>query len=80
MTIKYYSTHCGVCETLSWLLNKTKLPYDLIDDVDEVYKIGKKYNHKYVPFAIIDGTFYDAVQLNKFIMERLEIECNSLHD
>ena len=67
--IEYYSTHCGTCETFSWLMDARDIKYNLIDSENEVMEAAKKYDNDVFPFAIIDGVYYNTQQLLNYILE-----------
>lgn len=67
--IEYYSTHCGTCETFSWLMDARDIKYNLIDSAKEVTEAAKRYGNDVFPFAIIDGVYYNTQQLLNYILE-----------
>lgn len=68
MNIKLYSTGCPVCNVIKKLLDDKKIPYDCIEDKNEILKIGEKNSISSVPFAFIDNKLYKTNELREFIM------------
>lgn len=67
--IDYYSTHCGTCETFSWLMEARDIPYHIIHTDKEVMEAAEKYGAETFPFAVIDGKFYNTQELLNYILE-----------
>lgn len=67
--IKYYSTHCGTCETFCWLMDSRNINYTLIDDETEITNAMERFNTNVFPFATIDDVFYNTQQLLNYILE-----------
>jgi len=67
--IDYYSTHCGVCETFSWLMEARDIHYHIIHTDKEVMEAAEKYGAETFPFAVIDGKFYNTQELLNYILE-----------
>lgn len=70
--IDYYSTHCGACETFSWLMNVRNIPYNIIHTDNEVMEAVEKYDVETFPFAVIDGEYYNTKKLFDYIMKHDE--------
>lgn len=68
--IKYYTIHCPKCIVLEKLMNEKNIVFDVIDNEDEVKKIGAENNTNFAPFAFINGVFYDTKQLQQWIKEQ----------
>lgn len=67
--IDYYSTHCGTCETFSWLMQARGIEYHIIHTEKEVMEAANKYGAETFPFAVIDGEYYDTTKLLNYILE-----------
>ena len=67
--LKYYSTHCGTCETFCWLMDARSIQYDLIDNEQEVKEAAEKWHTNVFPFAVIDGVYYSTQQLLDYILQ-----------
>lgn len=68
--IDFYTIHCPKCNTLQFVMKNKNIAFNVIDDKDTVLSMGEKYNTNSAPFAIIDGVFYDAKQLQEWIKEQ----------
>lgn len=67
--IDYYSTHCGTCETFSWLMQARDIQYHIIHTEREVMEAAEKYGAETFPFAVIDGEYYNTTKLLNYILE-----------
>lgn len=54
---KLYSTGCPMCKLVEQSLIKKNIPYELITDKDEVFKVADEQGFDSVPFAF-DGERY----------------------
>lgn len=67
MNIKMAGTHCPKCNVLEKKLNSKGISYEMIDDPDEVLKIGEQYNMNSAPILIVDDTAMDFSAANRWI-------------
>lgn len=67
--MKYYSTHCGPCETFTWLMDVRGIEYTVVTDEDDIKSTVEKYSVETFPFAIINGEFFNTEQLLKYILD-----------
>lgn len=65
-----YSNGCPRCKMVKASLEAKKIPYEVISDNDEILKVARENNELSLPFAIIDGTFYGAKDLQKWVIKK----------
>lgn len=66
--IKFYSSHCPKCAVLEDLMKNKKIEFELIDNEKEYLPVAKENNIMSMPFAEIDGKFYNSVEFQKWVM------------
>ena len=64
--IKLYSTGCPRCKVLKEKLDEAKITYTLIDDVDEMLKLGLRS----APALEADGKLMDFVEAIRYAGSR----------
>ena len=67
--IDFFTIHCPMCKSIQKMMDMKKIPYQIIDDKDEVFKKAEELNIKSAPFAIIDGETYTESKLKTWIKE-----------
>ena len=67
MKVEFYTIHCPACKMIKMLMDKKGIEYTMIDNRDEVLAKADELNVKGAPFAIIDGTVYNNVNLKKWV-------------
>ncbi len=67
--IDFYTIHCPMCIGIQKMMDIKKIPYQIIDDKDEVLKKADELKIKGAPFAIIDGEIYTDAKLKKWVKE-----------
>ena len=65
--INFYSTHCGKCCALENYMKENNIEFNIIDDSDTVYKVASEHNMLSMPFAEIDGEFYNDQKLMEYL-------------
>lgn len=65
-----YSNECPRCKAVKSSLEAKKIPYEVVSDNDEILKVAQKNNELSLPFAIIDGQFYGAKDLQKWVINK----------
>lgn len=65
-----YSNGCPRCKLVKASLEAKKIPYEVISDNDEILKVAQENNELSLPFAIIDGKFYGAKDLQKWVIKK----------
>lgn len=68
-SIVFYTIHCSACKGIQQLMNIKKIPYQIVDNRDEVLKKADELNVKQAPFAIINGQCYVNENLKKWVKE-----------
>lgn len=68
--IVLYSTHCPKCKALEILLGKKNIPYEVIDNQEEVVKVGQAQRILTAPILRVDDEFFDFSKAVKFINEQ----------
>lgn len=67
--IDFYTIHCPACKGIQKMMDIKKIPYQIIDNKDEVIKKADELKIKSAPFAIIDGEIYTDAKLKTWIKE-----------
>ncbi len=67
MEIIMAGTHCPRCNVLEKKLTAKNVEFKMIDDPDEVLKIGEKYGLNSAPILVVDGQALDFSEANKWI-------------
>lgn len=62
-----YSTHCPKCKIIEMKLAQKHIEYTMIDDVDEVVKVGKEHEILSAPILAIDSDYLDFSNAIKYI-------------
>lgn len=61
-----YSTHCPKCKILETKLKQADLQFAVVDDVDEMKKMGITS----APLLVVDGVAHDFNNAIKWLKER----------
>ena len=64
--IKLYSTGCPRCSVLKKKLDEAEITYTVIDDVDEMLKLGLRT----APALEVDGKLMDFVEAIRYVGSR----------
>ena len=67
MEVKMAGTHCPKCNVLEKKLNAKGIKFEMIDDPDEVLKIGEQYEMHSAPILIVDDQAMDFPSANRWI-------------
>ena len=67
-----YSNGCPRCKTVKSALDAKRIPYEVISDHEEIMKVAKEHSELSLPFAVIDGEFYGAKDLQKWVIKAKE--------
>lgn len=70
MATKYilYSTSCPMCKLVEQTFIKKNIPYELITDKDEVFKVADEQGFDSVPFAFDGEKYLNNIELlDKFM-------------
>lgn len=70
--IKLYSNGCESCVLIEKMLMASGLSYVIENNFEVVRKIAQQYNISFAPFAEINGEFYNANGIKKYIYEHRE--------
>lgn len=62
-----YSTHCPKCKALEILLTKKNIPFEVVDDKDEVVRVGEEHQILTAPILRSGDDFFDFSNAVKFI-------------
>ena len=69
MNVILYSTHCPKCKSIQKTMDLKKISYQIVDDKDLVLQKATEFATNYIPFAIIDGVFFDSNNFKKWVEE-----------
>lgn len=64
--IKLYSTHCPQCKVLETKLDRAQIKYEVIDDQDEMIRLG----FKSAPVLEVDGKAMPFAEAVKWVNNR----------
>lgn len=67
--ITFFTSHCPKCKVLKQLMDKKKIEYVEVDDVNNYMSVAEDNNIMSMPFARIDGKIYNTKELQNYIME-----------
>lgn len=67
--IEFFTIHCPMCKSIQKMMDMKKIPYQVIDDKEEVLKKADELKVKSAPFAIIEGEVYVENKLKTWIKE-----------
>ena len=65
--IKFYTSHCPSCNSIKMLMDKTKIPYEEIDDEDVYMELAINHCIFEMPFADVGGELLRKDELIKYI-------------
>ena len=61
--LKVYSTNCPKCKILEKRLNSLNKDFEIIDDLEEVYKVATELGIKEAPFVMVDEKVYNFIEI-----------------
>ena len=65
--IKLYTIHCQACEILQKKLVSKNIEFEVIDDRDEVVKVGIEHCISNAPMLDVDGNVMDYISAVKWV-------------
>ena len=66
--VKLYSTGCPKCKVLTKKLEMKNLPFETIEDIEEINKFAEENDIHSAPFIVLEGgTILDFNEANKWI-------------
>lgn len=66
--ITLYSNGCPRCKAVKSALDAKKIPYEIVSDEEIILKVAEENDEMSMPFAIIDGNFFGAKELQKWVI------------
>lgn len=69
MNVTLYTIHCPKCKVLAMKLDKTGIPYSVVDNEDEVIEKGRSSNMPSAPLLEVDGEVMDFSNAIKWCNE-----------
>lgn len=67
--LRLYSTHCPKCKAAEIKLSRSGLEYEIVDDQEEVLRVGREHGIQSAPILEADGEFMDFSAAIKYISE-----------
>lgn len=66
--LKLATTHCPKCKVIETKLFLKGIPFETIEDMDEITKLAESVGMNTAPLLVLDdGTVLDFVSANKYI-------------
>lgn len=66
--ILFYSNHCPRCKGIQAILDSKGISYEQITDIEEILQAAEKFGEASMPFAVIDGIFYNTKDFQKWVI------------
>ena len=67
MNVVLYTLHCPACKIIQKTMDQKRISYQIIDNRNLVLEQADRFKTNDIPFATIDGQFFDTSALKKFV-------------